>query len=106
VLAQFRRALADHGQLCVVGPDIERAVLTRQPLHLLTSIVRWPPEFGDTTGPGGHRWTATGPLTEAALTAAGFRFECYSGRLPALTSLGWPVTVTAGWQHGYLACKT
>lgn len=102
-LAEFRRVLTPAGELCVVGPDIERAVLTGQPPHLLRSIVSWPPGFGDTTGPGGHRWTATGPLTEQALTDAGFTFACYSGRLDQLPPLGWPVTVTAGWQHGYLA---
>jgi SAM-dependent methyltransferase len=104
-LAEFGRVLTPDGQLCVVGPDIERAVLTGQPPHLLRSIVSWPPEFGDTTGPGGHRWTATGPLTERALTDAGFTARSYSGRLGDLVTLGWPVAVTAAWQHGYLAVK-
>jgi hypothetical protein len=50
----------------------------------------------------GHAWTATGPLTEEALTSAGFVFECFSGRLGELPGLGWPVEVTADWQNGYV----
>ena len=108
VLGEFRRVLADDGELCIVGPDIERAVVLREGHTVLELIIAWPPAFGSwpvKTPPEGHAWTATGPLLERALTAAGFSFECYSWRLKDLPGLGWPLENFAEWQNGYVCRK-
>ena len=96
MLAEFRRVLAADGELCVVGPDIERAVVLRESHEILELIIAWPAVFGSwpvKTPPEGHAWTATGPLTEDALTVAGFGFECFSGRLRELSAAG------GRWRH-------
>jgi methyltransferase family protein len=49
-LTEIRRIMTPGAELMVVGPDIERAVLTRQPQWLLDAIVI----DGPTSGPG-HR---------------------------------------------------
>lgn len=109
LLAEFRRVLADDGELCVVGPDIERAVVLRESPAILELIIARPPAFGlwpAKIPPRGHAWTATGPLVEDALTAAGFTFDCYSHRLSELPDLGWPLeTAHAEWQNSYVCWK-
>ena len=109
LLAEFRRVLADDGELCVVGPDIERAVILRESYWLLDLIIAWPPAFGSWPAkipPRGHAWTATGPLVEHALTSAGFTFTSWTGRLKDLEAAGWPVVaVHADWQNAYTCRK-
>jgi SAM-dependent methyltransferase len=110
VLAEFRRVLAPDGELCVVGPDIERAVILGEPMQLLRSIVAWPAVFNDgnwdaMTPPTGHAWTATGTLVEQALAVARFTPASYSGRLRAVAERGWPLTNFADYQNGYICRK-
>jgi hypothetical protein len=108
LLAEFRRVLAPAGELCVIGPDIERTVLTHQPQSLVETVVAWPREFQqaglDYTLPWSHKWTPTALFTERALAAAGFGCEDFSGRLELLASR-WPVIVTGTWQLGFI-CRT
>lgn len=110
VLAEFRRVLAADGELCVVGPDIERAVALGEPSQTLRQIIAWPAEFnlGDwdvMRPPTGHAWTATSTLIERALSAAGFLHIAYSGRLHKITAADWPLNNTADWQNGYICTK-
>ena len=94
------------GELCVVGPDIERAVLESEPRQLLEAIVAWPPDYnrGYTvkTAPVGHAWTPTALFMEHALEAAGFEVTSYSGKLRKLPEQGWPLVNLGDWQHGYV----
>lgn len=110
VLAEFYRVLADDGELCVVGPDIERAVASGEPSPLLRAIIAWPSDFnlGDwptMKPPMGHAWTATAPFVEAALSAAGFVCESYCGRLREIAVAGWPLENFGDWQNGFICRK-
>lgn len=106
VLEEFARVLEPGaGELFVLGPDIERAVLEGEPRQLLEAIVAWP--SGYTQGyqckkpPIGHAWTMTGLFTEAALAEAGFEVQSYSGRLHKAAAEGWPLGNMGDWQLGY-----
>ncbi len=111
VLAEIHRVLEDDGELCVVGPDIERAVLLGEQSRLLQMIVAWSAEFYAGAipdlkrPPEGHAWTSTALLTELALEAAGFTWIPYNGHLHKIAGLGWPLESFAAWQHGYICRK-
>jgi SAM-dependent methyltransferase len=109
VLAEFRRVLANDGQLCVVGPDIERAILEGEPRQLAEAIVAWPPHYNHgylmKVAPQGHAWTPTEPFLAHALLEAGFEPQPYSGRLRELGALGWPLVNTGDWQNGFICTK-
>lgn len=110
VLAEFLRVLADDGELCVVGPDIERAVACGEPPALLHAIIAWPADFNlgnwpFMTPPTGHAWTATGPFVEHALATAGFTHVTYSGRLRDIAAEGWPLENFGDWQNAYVCRK-
>lgn len=107
VLAEFRRLLAPGGQLCVVGPDAQRAILLGEPPMVLKAIAAWTPEFSAADiehmhPPAGHAWTATELLVELALERARFSFENYSGNLHKIKAAGWPLSNLAAWQNGYV----
>ena len=107
VLAEFRRVLAPGGQLCILGPDIDRAVLLGETPEVLKRIVAWTKEFYAeewkyVVPPHGHAWTSTQLLTELALDAAGYTWDNYSGRLHRLPVAGWPIGNTAPFQLGYV----
>jgi len=94
-LAEVRRVLSDDGVLAVVGPDIN---LTRRHEPTLIDGVthggcRWP---GDE-----HRWIASGGITLAYVTAAGFE-----AHLLPITDMPdeWPVVGRVElWQFAILA---
>lgn len=113
MLAEFARILIPGGELAIVGPDIDRAVILGEPIGILQQIVAWPAEFNpdgqwpERVPPAGHAWTVTTPLMEAALDAAGWKDrECYSGRLGQLAQDGWPVENRAYWQNAWLCRRT
>lgn len=65
-LREMKRVLSPEGVLCVVGPCIEKAILTNQPAWLLNEIPRgWDKEDDPEGFP--HRWTACHLLTRIAL---------------------------------------
>ena len=108
VLAEFRRVLADDGKFCVVGPDIERAVLLDEPRWKLRAVVAWPKEFqvnGTEEPPRGHAWTSTALFTERALEAAGFSCVSYTRRLKAIADEGWPLLNLDFYQLAYVCHK-
>lgn len=97
-LREIHRVLAPDGRLTVVGPDIN---LTRKHEPVLIDGVvnggrRWP---GDE-----HRWTASGGVTLAYVTGAGFA----AWLMPvAEISDRWPVVDRrARWQFAITATKT
>lgn len=107
VLAEFARVLAPLGELCVVGPDIERAVLMGEPRPLLELIVAWPDDFNVgrwpvKSPPAGHAWTASSGFVVRALEFAGFTCTPYTGVLGELQGLGWPLDNTADWQNAFV----
>ena len=108
VLAELRRVLADDGEFCVVGPDIERAVLLGEPSAILRAVVAWPDEFRAGTlpePPSAHAWTSTALFTERALQSAGFACTSYTRRLKALADEGWPLGSFGYYQVGYICRK-
>ena len=109
-LAEFRRVLHPDGILCIVCPDIERAVMLGEPGQLLRAIVSWPEDFiiGATREakrpPTGHAWTASARMVAHALDRAGFTgIREHSGRLLTLQAKGWPVVDLGDWQCGFTA---
>lgn len=107
MLGEFARVLAPGGELCVVGPDIERAVLMGEPRQILDAIVAWPADFNvgrwpQKTPPAGHAWTASGPFVEEALLSTGFRVESFTGRLPLVQAAGWPLDNQSDWQNCHI----
>jgi predicted SAM-dependent methyltransferase len=111
VVQECWRVLAPGGQLAVVGPDIEAAIRTNQPMWLLRQIV------GDPTPetPGlGHEWVPTGLLTlEVVKRGIYMGDEAWpEGRdKPCLVPVAelapptWPNPDLAPWQCGVLATK-
>jgi len=107
VLLEFARVLAPDGELCILGPDIDRAVLLGEAPEVLKRIVCWQREFyveawKFVLPPHGHAWTSTALITELALEAAGFTWVNYSGKLHRLPAAGWPIENTAPFQLGYV----
>lgn len=98
-LAEVRRVLVPGGQLAVVGPDIERALQTGQPQILLDAILVDGPE----SGPGGHKWTATGLLTLVAVRTV-FP-DAVEVPVAAVDRPEWPNPTTVGWQCAVVARK-
>ena len=96
-LVELRRVMTPDGELMVVGPDIERALLTNQPQWLLNAILVDGPE----SGPGGHKWTATGLLTLLA-TCRVFP-GAYEVPIETVTRPAWPNPSLASWQCAVLA---
>lgn len=88
-LTEMRRVL--RGELCVVGPDLDRAIATGD--DVLISVVRdgghrWP---GDE-----HRWPSTETLT-LALVREAFP-EANPVPIDSLRLTGWPVDSYVDWQ--------
>jgi ubiquinone/menaquinone biosynthesis C-methylase UbiE len=91
-LTEIRRVMVAGAELMVVGPDIERALLTNQPQWLLNAIVI----DGPHSGPGGHKWTATGLLTLLAVRTV-FP-QAAEVPVAAADKPAWPNPTTIGWQ--------
>jgi len=108
-LHELQRVLADDGELFIVGPDIERAVLTGEPRKLMESIIHWPDEYSrgwaHKVEPVAHAWTPTADFMEHALLQARFQFGSLTGHLHDAPRLGWPLANTEDWQHGYVCRK-
>lgn len=100
VLGEIRRVMTVGGRLAVVGPDIERALQLDVPRWLLDAILVDGPE----SGPGGHKWTATGLMTKVAVQTV------FPGAaevpVTAVDKPEWPNPTTAEWQCAVLASKT
>jgi len=108
-LHEMSRVLAGDGELFVVGPDIERAVLTGEPRQLLEAIIHWPGEYSMgwayKAAPVAHAWTPAAGFMEEALRRAHFQFESLTGHLRDAPKLGWPLLNHEDWQHGYICRK-
>lgn len=96
-LGELRRVMTPAGELMVVGPDIERALLTNQPQWLLNAIV----VDGPQSGPGGHKWTGTGLLTRLAVCPV-FP-DAHEVPIETVTKPTWPNPTTVAWQCAVLA---
>lgn len=109
VLHELSRVLADDGELCLVGPDIERAVLLGEPRQLLETIISWPDEWAHGWAhkqpPVAHAWTPAAPFMERALTTARFQVQSLTGHLRDAQKLGWPLADAGDWQHAFLCRK-
>jgi SAM-dependent methyltransferase len=111
LVAECFRVLAPGGELAVVGPDIEAAIRTDQPMWLLRQIV------GDPTPetPGlGHEWVPTGLVAHYLVRrgwAAMDPWHPATGALVRRVPVGelapprWPNPALSTWQFGILATK-
>jgi len=108
-LHEMQRVLADDGELFIVGPDIERAILTGEPRQLLETIIHWPGEYSlgwaYKVAPVAHAWTPSASLMEHVLDAGRFQFQSLTGHLRDAPGLGWPLANHGDWQHAYICRK-
>jgi SAM-dependent methyltransferase len=96
VLAEWRRVLAPGGELGIVGPDIDRAVLQGCPEWLLRAIVAHDPP------PGGHAWTCSAGLLAYLLELHGW--DAREVLVATITQPEWPNPAPdAAWQLAFLA---
>lgn len=99
MLAEVRRVLRPRGRFVVVGPCIELAVWTNQPNWLMRDICRTVP--AEPLPGHGHAWTATGPLTLAAVQVVFPKAKL----IPAssVTKPEWPNPCLDDWQCAVVA---
>jgi predicted SAM-dependent methyltransferase len=101
VVAECWRVLAPGGRIAVVGPCLEFAIRTRQPMWLLEQIV------GDPTPetPGlGHEWAPTGLMTlEAVRRVIGLAAVLVD--VKTISPPEWPNPSLAPWQFAIRATK-
>jgi len=96
-LGEWRRLLVPGGELGIVGPDIDRAVLQGEPAWLLAQIVR------SSVGgpPAGHAWTQSACVLEHLITREGWR--CEEVPVTALRPPEWPnPNFQALWQCAFI----
>lgn len=109
-LADVRRVLKDDGRVCVVGPDVYRAIerfkTGAEPWHIVVACLE-----GGTASPGlgewpgaRHHWNCTEARVVDALTVAGFS-NVTPVPLNHQTLAGWPCVSYALWQMAVLASK-
>lgn len=91
-LHELQRVMTPTAELMVVGPDIERALRTKQPQWLLDAIIA----YDTATGPWCHKWTATGLLTLIAVRTV-FP-NAVEVPIASVTSPKWANPTTAEWQ--------
>lgn len=98
MLAEVRRVLAPDGHFAVVGPCLEAAVRTRQPLGLMEQIIAAPTP--ETPGQG-HEWTPTAAFTLAAVRSVFSEAELVP--VTEITRPTWPNPCTDPWQCAVVA---
>jgi predicted SAM-dependent methyltransferase len=95
-LAEMKRLLAPDGTLCVVGPDIDRAIKDGYGAETIHGI--WPgAQIPDVPG-AMHQWRPTEKAHHDALVAAGFSAIPISIR--QVEDI-WPVVSRIGWQLAF-----
>ena len=110
-LSELAGLLSVDGEVCVVGPDVNRAIAGAAvgiyPWSLVDACLEGPdPQIdGDDFSHDGarHQWNCTEERVVGALQAAGFRYvtRWRPGRLPRV----WPIVSRVDWQMAVTAVK-
>jgi SAM-dependent methyltransferase len=94
-LQEIRRVLTPDGQVCIVGPDFDRA-LSNPEWHPLLPCIR---DGGDRWPGDRHRWLSSGPKTLKAVE----RVFPDATEVDITTLDNWPLVDDVGWQFAILA---
>lgn len=111
-LAEVRRVLKPDAPVCVVGPDVHRAIERykkgSEPWHIVAACLEEgtiSPGMGPDPWPGArHWWNCHEARVIQALECAGFN-DVLGVHLDATTLAGWPCVSYAPWQLAVTATK-